>query len=288
MGLIVCVIIHGGPCLIYRFWIGAILSPLICRRQTPPLKSSAVLDHIDVLTYILVISIRRMGFVRDSGTIISGTIDLKYTTTICSILLFLIVGTQACSTIHPPKALLTMDTFPLEGDSADLNIPDRSWADSRPDTNIGWCGETGIQMAMRYYGRQVTQERVNRAGKPDHPDLYMYNIDDALNALSVIYIAWDPSSKDVIEFINWIKAHISLGYPVFCGIKIYPDEHPDWSLDHFILAVGYDARGLIINTNLDMDGQKMLSYKQLSSGKAGYSFQNKFNKYFARAITGVR
>jgi len=206
----------------------------------------------------------------------------------CSILILLIGSIQACTTLPQQRALLTMETFPLKGDSAYLQIPDPSWAASRPDTSVGWCGETGIQMAMLYYGKHVNQDVINRAGRPDHPDLYMYDINDSLNALSVRFIAWDPSRQDINQFINWIKAQILRGLPVLCGMKIYPDEHPDWSLDHFVLVVGFDARGLIINTNLDMGGQQLISYRQLSSYQEGYSFQNKFYRYFARAITGVR
>ena len=31
-------------------------------------------------------------------------------------------------------------------------------------------------------------------------------------------------------------------------MKIYPTAHPEWGLDHFVLAVGLDARGLTVNT----------------------------------------
>ncbi len=74
---------------------------------------------------------------------------------------------------------------------------------------------------------------------------------------------------------------------MLCGVKIYPDEHPDWSLDHFVLAVGYDEEGLVLNTQLDLDGQVVIAYSQLASRGRGYAFENRFRSYYARAITGL-
>jgi hypothetical protein len=214
-------------------------------------------------------------------------VELKNTRVTLGILLFLLGGIQACATVQRSEVPIDMDLFPLVGESVYLQIPDRSWSMDRPDKSVGWCGETGIQMAMLYYGKYASQESINQAGRPDHPELYSYNIDIALKTLSISHITWNPSTGDIVEFIAWIKAQLHQGHPILCGVKIYPDEHPDWSLDHFVLVVGYDERGLIINTNVDMHGQQLISYEQLSSGQEGYSFQNKFNRFFARAITGI-
>ena len=105
---------------------------------------------------------------------------------------------------------------------------------------------------------EVSQAAVNRAGQPDHPDLYVYDIDDALDNLGVCYEASDESVTGVFDFVAWVKDQLAAGYPVLCGVKIYPDEHPDWSLDHFVLAVGYDEEGLVLNTQLDLDGQVVI------------------------------
>ena len=169
-----------------------------------------------------------------------------------------------------------------------LGIPDRAWDPNRSDTSVGWCAEACIQMAMAYYGKEVPQHLINQAGNPDHPDLYVYDIDDALNTLGVTYTIWDESNNNVSSFIAWIKWQIANGYPVLCGIKIYPDEYPEWYLDHFVLVVGFDEQGLRLNTQLDMDGQQIISYSQLSSMNDGYSFENSQSHYFARGITRVR
>ena len=52
--------------------------------------------------------------------------------------------------------------------------------------------------------------------------------------------------------------------------------------------VGFDEQGLRLNTQLDMDGQQIISYSQLSSMNDGYSFENSQSHYFARGITRVR
>ena len=86
-----------------------------------------------------------------------------------------------------------------------FSIPDRAWDPTRPDKNVGWCAETCIQMAMAYYGVEVSQVAVNRAGRPDHPDLYVNDIAKALDTLGVCYEAWDESVTDVSDFVAWIK-----------------------------------------------------------------------------------
>jgi ABC-type bacteriocin/lantibiotic exporter with double-glycine peptidase domain len=167
----------------------------------------------------------------------------------------------------------------------DLNIPDREWDNTRPDKKVGWCAEACIQMALAFYGHHVSQSEINKAGKPEHSDLYMDDIDPALNQLSVRYIPWDSSNRNIDEFVSWIKEMLNLRYPVLCGVKTYPDKHPRWILDHFVLIVGYKENGFIVNTN--MYGQKVISFRSIISSERGFSFKNKHKRYFARAITGI-
>ncbi len=167
-----------------------------------------------------------------------------------------------------------------------LNIADRDWDPKRPDKSVGWCAETSIQMALAYYGIDISQKSINRAGSPSHSDLYMDEIDVALDELSVKYISWKGKDKELDDFLIWIRSMLDSHYPVLCGVKIYPDEKPKWFLDHFVLIVGYNKKGLLVNTN--MKGQKLISYKQLTSFNHGFSFKNRKNRYFARAITGLK
>ena len=201
--------------------------------------------------------------------------------------------TQACGTAMGAILLIgwamagcaLIDDDPLP-ESVLLDIPDVAWDPGRPDLSVGWCGEASIQMALRYYGIEMTQREIHLAGDPDHADLYSYEIDTALDALGICYERWPESDPDLDAFIAWIREHLASGVPVFCGVKLYPDEQPDWSLDHFVLVVGYDAVGLVMNTQLDMNGQIHVSYADLRSMASPYAFANRWDEYFGRAILG--
>jgi hypothetical protein len=168
-----------------------------------------------------------------------------------------------------------------------LPIPDR---DDDPEApREGWCGETSIQMAIAYYGKEISQKTIHEAGNSSYPDLHSNEIDTALNALGVNYNIWQNSNyQDLSQYLNWIKLQLAYGYPVISGIKIYPTKHPDWALDHFVLIVGYNEQGLYINTNNCRDGQILVDYTQLSILKPKYSFKSGYNCYFGRAITGLK
>ncbi len=170
----------------------------------------------------------------------------------------------------------------------DLGIPDRAWAKDRPDLTVGWCGEASIQMALGYYGREVSQLEINQAGKPANADLYAQDIDPALKALGAKYTAYENKGGDVHGFIRWIRAELDQGRPVFCGLKIYPDQHPNWSLDHFVLVVGHKPGALLVNTQLDASGQIWIQESQLTSFEVGYSFENVHHLYLGRSIIGAR
>jgi|GEM_PF-1165788 hypothetical protein len=172
-------------------------------------------------------------------------------------------------------------------ESVHLGIPDRAWDPGRPDLSVGWCAEACIQMALAYYGLNVTQAEINSAGDPDHPDLYAYEVDHTLGVLGTIVEVWDEDNSALSAFAEWIKNHLQRGHPVLLGVKIHPDEHPSWSLDHFVLAVGYTDGGLILNTQLDLDGQILVDYEQLQSRHPGYSFNSQWNEFFGRAILGI-
>jgi len=38
-------------------------------------------------------------------------------------------------------------------------------------------------------------------GRPDHPNLYVDDIDEALDTLGICYEAWDESSTDLSDFV---------------------------------------------------------------------------------------
>ena len=173
------------------------------------------------------------------------------------------------------------------GDSVLLDIPDRYWDPERKDNGEGWCGEACLEMAMAYYGVGIIQKEINEAAVDHTPGLTEENIDQAMNALGVTYVTWNEEEPDLELFFEWIREGLRRGHPVLVGAKIYPDGHPRWFVDHFVLVVGFDERGLVMNTQLNLDGQIHVSYAQLASRDDGYSFASRHETYFGREITGV-
>ena len=98
---------------------------------------------------------------------------------------------------------------------------------------------------------------------------------------------WDAKRPDPSVGV-WIQDNLWCGRPVIYGCKLYPDEHPDWNLDHFVLVVGCNAEGLLLNTQLDMGGQLLVPYGRLASNRSRNSFKNRRERFFGRAITGLR
>jgi len=164
-----------------------------------------------------------------------------------------------------------------------LSIPARDQAPERPPE--GWCGETAIQEALLYHGAYLPQKQINAAGKPDHPDLYSYNIPVALENLRMAFQSWPPpGNTDLAAFLAWVREQISQGVPVLAGVKINPTKHPEWGLDHFVTAVGLRGDSILFNTTWGK--QEVRTEKQLCSTEDGYSFKNLTNRYYGIAITG--
>lgn len=198
-------------------------------------------------------------------------------------LLLLLLTTLSCTQSTPIAAPENSST--ILPSSMLLPIPNRLQdADAPPE---GWCGEASIQMGLSFYNKEASQKEIHAAGKPSHPDLYSSDINRALEAFGLNYIEWNDNVKNLPKFIAWIKSNIAKGYPVFCGMKINPTRHPEWSLDHFVIAVGYNENGLYINTN-HKDGQLLITYEQLASDTNHYSFENVYHRYFGRALTGFK
>lgn len=169
--------------------------------------------------------------------------------------------------------------------AVNLGIADRAWSPGHSD--VGWCGEASIQMAMGYYGKEVSQEAINAAaGSPS--DITEVTMDTALRNLGVSYSSWNESNGDVQAFMDWIVDRLRSRQPVICGTKYYPDETPEWFVDHIVVATGFHADGLLLNTQPNADGQVWVSYAQLASMNTGIAFLNRHGRLFGRAITGVR
>jgi hypothetical protein len=127
-----------------------------------------------------------------------------------------------------------------------LPIPDRGHAPEAPPS--GWCGESAIQQALLHFGVWASQRRIHAAGKSAHPDLYSNEIPVALASMEMQFARYAPKKPGFAAYQAWVRGALDQGDPVLAGLKILPTEHPEWGLDHFVVAVGYGEKGLLVNT----------------------------------------
>jgi len=68
---------------------------------------------------------------------------------------------------------------------------------------------------------------------------------------------------------------ISQGNPIILGVKKYPDKHPFWDCDHFILLVGYNQQKdeLIYN---NFNKRERIKIEKLLNKSDGYSLINRY------------
>lgn len=157
-----------------------------------------------------------------------------------------------------------------------LAIPDRAQDAAAPPS--GWCAESAIQQALLHHGMWASQRFIHDAGHSKHPDLYSQDIVPALTALGVRFESYVAKTKAYDAYASWVAASVDAGDPVFAGVKLLPTTHPEWGLDHFVLAVGHGSKGLLVNTT--WGGRVWAS----DASEKGISFRNAF---FALRIRGI-
>jgi hypothetical protein len=176
-------------------------------------------------------------------------------------------------------------TIARDQQSTTLNIPPRSHDPERPPE--GWCGETAIQEAMLFHGAYYPQKQINAAGHPRHPDLYASDVPVALTNLGMEIHVWRDGDRPpgLDAFLGWLGKQLDAGVPVLCGVKINPTRHPEWGLDHFVLAVGHARDSVTFNTTWGYRVTR--TDKQLrSTREKGFAFENRYRAYYGIAIAG--
>ncbi len=164
-----------------------------------------------------------------------------------------------------------------------LPIADRGWEAGAPLE--GWCGEASIQMAALHFGTLLPQAEINRLGRPAHPDLWE---DDLPTALKAIGLRFETGpKKHPAKLLSWTVTRLRAGHPVILGLKMVPTAHPEWEVDHIVLAVGFSPSGLLINTNM-APGQVTAAWSGLRStrGSKRLSLVNEAGSVVGLAITG--
>ncbi len=172
--------------------------------------------------------------------------------------------------------------FSGPSDSVLLPIADRRWEPGAPEE--GWCGETSIQLAAGWYGAYVSQKKVNELGHPKTPDLWEHDVPVALAAM---HLNFERGPQKRADALKWVVAQLRLSRPVVLGVKLIPTEHPEWKVDHLVLAVGFSPEGLVIDTNAE-EGQITVSWAglQRAEGDQGYSLVSQSGEVFAFSISG--
>ncbi len=193
-----------------------------------------------------------------------------------------IAHAPATSTAHAPAPAPTptpapaLAPDPIADATVALAIPDLPQDPSSPPS--GWCGETAIQQSLLPFGIYAPQPLIHAAGKPKHPDLYSDELPIALAALGAKITFYPSKTPGFLAYSRWVQAAIDDGDPVVAGVKILPTDHPEWGLDHFVLAIGYGEKGLLVNTTWEKRAWVA------DTTTPGLSFKNAF---YAIRVRGV-
>ena len=189
-------------------------------------------------------------------------------------------------TSRPCEPQRIPETVLQSGDECLLNVAPRDHDPGRGCPE-GWCGETALQEALLYHGGYFPQKEINKAGRPSHPDLYSNDIPVALDNLHVRYRSWPNDPPGLPAFLEWIRGQIKKGVPVFVGVKIYPTQHEDWGLDHFVNVAGFSTgKKECFTFNTTWGLRETRTAEQLASTEKGYAFKNKHGRYYGISITG--
>ena len=151
----------------------------------------------------------------------------------------------------------------------------------------GNCGEACLSTVFRMQGKTTPQKKINASGTIYNRGLHGFEIKKVVQKKNILHKDISIVTPKYSEYIREIIIPIILsGNPILLGVKIYPDTHPEWTADHFILLVGYDANTdkIFYNTG---HLRRSISVNKLLNKKDGYSLLNKRNKIYAIQFAGT-
>ncbi|PCI19087.1 hypothetical protein COB64_04230 [Candidatus Wolfebacteria bacterium] len=150
----------------------------------------------------------------------------------------------------------------------------------------GNCGEACLSTVFRMQGKTTPQKKINASGTIYNRGLHGSEIKNVVQKKNIIHRDISIVTTKYSEYVREIIIPIILsGNPILLGVKIYPDTHPYWSADHFILLVGYDPNTDKIFYNTGHLRRK-ISVNKLLNKEDGYSLLNKRNKIYAIQFAG--
>ncbi len=218
---------------------------------------------------------------------------MKYLAT-CTIILALFLVTS-CK-LHKPKQefyisqnAMSKPAYLETSDSIWLNIPNLNWDKYTAGVErVGWCGEASIQMIALYYGFYHSQKVINRTGNPKHLDLYSDEIDGVMRKLGFKYSRYiNETTENLANYHQWVKENLKQHRPIFSGVKRNPTGNPGWSLDHFVVMVGYGSDYINYNSNNHLYGQVKVEESLFMHSSKPYTLKNPFNSYFGFSVNSV-
>lgn len=145
----------------------------------------------------------------------------------------------------------------------------------------GSCGEACLWTILHYYGIDVTQKKINEIGGSPGRGLYWIEMITVLDYFGIDYN--DLSSEEIYTIEDYeqhlqnnIVNKVKIGHPLLIAVKIYPNSHPQWWTDHFILIVGYTANDELIYNSFTNCG--LVKITKLVNTEDGYSLVTPFNR----------
>eukprot|EP00808_Paulinella_micropora_P022312 g68719.t1 len=152
--------------------------------------------------------------------------------------------TTATASPTPSRSVTSASPSPVTG--LKLTIPPRQqWCYQLSCPHVGYCGETGFQSALLYYGNYVSQEIVRNSDGPCSAShkltgecQLLVGVND-VTAANNLKLNYNTKTSSATDFLSWIQSSITLGYPAIAGFYAVWGTDPDY--DHIMIIVGYDS-----------------------------------------------
>jgi Peptidase_C39 like family len=172
--------------------------------------------------------------------------------------------------LNASKTLTIRDIkYIIEG----IDPPEKKWYVKEGD-----CGEACIWTILHYYNINVTEKDINIAGGDPGRGLHWVELFVALNHYGINYNDLSHKVSSYQDYEQHLQTNITNkvkdGHPLLISVKIYPNQHPEWAGDHFILIVGYTINDELIYNSFNC--RKSIEISKLLNTEDGYSLINDY------------